>query len=378
MTDSAPMASPEPTPLPRTSRVAHIVGSCRSPFAPRHGVLAHHHPVDLLAATLRGLAVDTSLPLEHVDQLLVVCDTPVGAQSLNVARQALIVAGWPRSIAAVSLDGQGVGAFVGLRLAAGLDGVTVVAGVDCTSLVPPGAGTVRDYGMPHPPSVLAAAELDGVAPAGVAADKVAGAHDIGQSQAEALAAEIANWPPYAHEGIVAVSGPARAGADATIRTDRHRAIEEQPADGGAAVPMFTDDGATSAISWAGLADGAAAVMVSTLPEHTGDAAVGPVVVSDGDPTDILAPLCGALHGCDPDLPVVLSEPFAAIHLALPGAAGRACHDAARVLATGSAPSADVLRAVVDAAHGVREPVIVAARGALGTAGAVEIRPLGPS
>ncbi|MFV2040262.1 MAG: hypothetical protein ACC660_08460, partial [Acidimicrobiales bacterium] len=80
-------------------------------------------------------------------RVLVACDTGVGIQALNIARRAAMELGWS-TVPALTIDGQGVGDLGAVDLAARTPGVTLVAAVDVTSAVPPGAGLVRDYGRP--------------------------------------------------------------------------------------------------------------------------------------------------------------------------------------------------------------------------------------
>ena len=98
--------------------------------------------------TAIGAAVERArLVGSDVTRLLVACDTGVGAQDLNLARRAALAMGWS-GVPALTVDGHGSAGLGLLDLAMSLDGVTVVAGVDASSMVPPGAGLVRDYGRP--------------------------------------------------------------------------------------------------------------------------------------------------------------------------------------------------------------------------------------
>ena len=126
---------------------ASLVAVARTPWAPRHTALDGSRPEHLLAAALDALVARASIDPAEIDRVLVACDTSVGAQDLDLGRRAVAELGWS-STPALTVDGHGVTGLALVALAAELPGRTVVAGVDASSMVPPGAGLVRDYGRP--------------------------------------------------------------------------------------------------------------------------------------------------------------------------------------------------------------------------------------
>src|SRR6266513_1748259 len=87
-------------------RDAVIVGAVRTPVGRRRGGLAHVHPVDLSAHVLRALAERTGFDPADVDDVVWGCVSQAGEQSLNVARSAVLAAGWPESVSGSTLDRQ--------------------------------------------------------------------------------------------------------------------------------------------------------------------------------------------------------------------------------------------------------------------------------
>src|SRR3954449_3995147 len=96
------------------------------------GALSGVHPQELLAQSLNALAKRTRLPLADVDDVVVGSVSQVGEQGANVARNAVLAAGWPIEVSAVSLNrfcGSGLQAvsFAAMGVTSGFQNV-VVAG----------------------------------------------------------------------------------------------------------------------------------------------------------------------------------------------------------------------------------------------------------
>ena len=77
---------------------AVIIDTIRTPLGRRNGRLREWHPVDLAAETLRALADRTGIDPAVVDDVVLGCVMQVGEQSLNVARNAVLAAGWPDTV----------------------------------------------------------------------------------------------------------------------------------------------------------------------------------------------------------------------------------------------------------------------------------------
>ncbi|MBM7077449.1 thiolase family protein [Micromonospora humida] len=130
---------------------AVIVGAVRTPVGRRKGGLAEVHPVDLSAHMLRALADRTGIDPGQVDDVVWGCVSQVGEQSWNVARNAVLAAGWPESVPGTTLDRQCGSSQQALHFAAatvvsGQADLVVAGGVESMTRVPMGS-SVGD-GMP--------------------------------------------------------------------------------------------------------------------------------------------------------------------------------------------------------------------------------------
>jgi acetyl-CoA acyltransferase len=85
---------------------AVIVDAVRTPGGKRNGKLSGWHPVDLAAEVLKALVERNDLDPELIDDVIMGCVMQVGDQGLNIARNAVLAAGFPESVPATSIDRQ--------------------------------------------------------------------------------------------------------------------------------------------------------------------------------------------------------------------------------------------------------------------------------
>ena len=128
------------------TRDAVIVAAVRTPVGRGKpgGALAGHHPVDLLAATLRALVDRTGIDPGIVDDVIVGCVSQAGQQTFNVARSGVLAAGFPESVPATTVDRQCGSSQQALHFAAqgvlaGAYDVAIAAGAESMSRVPMGS-----------------------------------------------------------------------------------------------------------------------------------------------------------------------------------------------------------------------------------------------
>ena len=139
---------------------AVIVDAVRTAGGKRNGKLSGWHPADLAAETLKALAARNDLDPGLVDDVIMGCVMQVGAQSLNVGRNAVLAAGWPEAVPSTTVDrqcgsSQQSAHFAAQGVIAGAYDVVVAAGVEVMSLVPMGAtAMVADVGKPFGPKVM--------------------------------------------------------------------------------------------------------------------------------------------------------------------------------------------------------------------------------
>src|SRR5271156_486747 len=125
---------------------AVIVEAVRSLIGKRNGGLSGVHPAELSAQVLNGLAERAGIDPGIVDDVIWGCVMQAGEQALDIARTALLTAGWPESVPGVTVDRQCGSSqqsvhFAAAGVAAGHYDVAVAGGVEVMSRVPMGTST---------------------------------------------------------------------------------------------------------------------------------------------------------------------------------------------------------------------------------------------
>jgi acetyl-CoA acyltransferase len=123
---------------------AVIVAAVRTPVGKRNGGLSGVHPVDLSAHVLNALAERAGVDPELVDDVIWGCVGQFGEQTFDIARNAVLSAGWPQSVPGVTVDRQCGSSqqsvhFAAAGLVSGQYDVVVAGGVESMSRVPMGA-----------------------------------------------------------------------------------------------------------------------------------------------------------------------------------------------------------------------------------------------
>jgi acetyl-CoA acyltransferase len=125
---------------------AVIVEAVRSPVGKRNGGLSGVHPADLSAQVLNALVERAGIDPGLVDDVIWGCVQQVGEQAIDIARTALLAAGWPESVPGVTVDRQCGSSqqsvhFAAAGVAAGHYDVAVAGGVEAMSRLPMGSST---------------------------------------------------------------------------------------------------------------------------------------------------------------------------------------------------------------------------------------------
>ncbi len=173
---------------------AVIVDAVRTPGGKRNGKLSGWHPADLAAETLQALAERNDLDPALVDDVIMGCVMQVGDQSVNIARNAVLAAGWPESVPATTVDRQCGSSQQALHFAAqgvmaGAYDVVVAAGVECMTRVPMGASIGSGVGFPFGPKVQARYEpVGGLVPQGISAEMIADRWGLSREDLDAFGA----------------------------------------------------------------------------------------------------------------------------------------------------------------------------------------------
>ncbi|MFZ9358113.1 MAG: thiolase family protein, partial [Ilumatobacteraceae bacterium] len=131
------------------------------------GRLKDWHPVDLSAHSLKALVERTGIDPAIIDDVVMGCVMQVGEQSLNVARNAVLAAGWPESVPGTTVDrqcgsSQQAAHFAAQGVIAGAYDVVVAAGVEVMTRVPMGSSIAEGkHGFPFGQTVQARYAADG-------------------------------------------------------------------------------------------------------------------------------------------------------------------------------------------------------------------------
>src|SRR5215469_14022147 len=155
---------------------AVIVEAVRSPVGKRNGGLSGVHPGELSAQVLNGLVERAGVDPALVDDVIWGCVMQAGEQAIDIARTAVLTAGWPETVPGVTVDRQCGSSqqsvhFAAAGVVAGHYDVVVAGGVELMSRVPMGS-SVAGGGRPYPDDFLA--RYEGVIPnQGIGAEMIA-------------------------------------------------------------------------------------------------------------------------------------------------------------------------------------------------------------
>ncbi|HEX5994903.1 MAG TPA: acetyl-CoA C-acyltransferase [Jiangellales bacterium] len=139
------------------------------------GRLSGIHPVDLLSRVLRSLVERNDLDPGMVDDVIAGCVSQSGEQTYNIARNAVLGAGFPDTVPATTIDrqcgsSQQAAHFAAQGVIAGAYDIVIACGVESMSRVPMGSST---HGADPFGPAIAARYPDGLVPQGVSAELIA-------------------------------------------------------------------------------------------------------------------------------------------------------------------------------------------------------------
>jgi len=136
------------------SNNAYIASAVRTAGGKKNGSLSQWHPADLGAKVLDELVHQTSIDPELIDDVVFGCVDQVGAQSGNVARNAILASTLPESVPGTSVDRQCGSSQQAIHFAiqavmSGTQDVVIGGGVEIMSMVPIGASIKDGYDAGH-------------------------------------------------------------------------------------------------------------------------------------------------------------------------------------------------------------------------------------
>lgn len=173
------------------TRRAVIVDILRTPFGRgrKSGSLAHWHPVDLYARVLAGIVERNQLDPALIEDVITGCVIQVAEQSGNIGRQAVLAAGFPETVPAVTLDrkcgsAQQAVDFAAQGIIAGACDLALAGGVEMMSCVPMRANRM---GKDNMGSAHHARYPAGLVGQGISAELIAATWNLGREEQDRLA-----------------------------------------------------------------------------------------------------------------------------------------------------------------------------------------------
>jgi acetyl-CoA acyltransferase len=254
-------------------RDAVIVQAIRTPVGKRRGGLSGIHPVDLSAVVLNALVERAGLDAATVDDVVWGCVGQVGEQGVNIARNAILAAGWPELVPGTTVDRQCGSSQQAVHFAAagvisGQYEIAVAGGVESMSRVPIGSSMGTTGQSPYSPAQLA--RYDGVVPdQGVGAEMMAERWNLSRQQLDAYSLESHERAARAQDGGLfdGQITPVDTG-EATVTLDEGiRRITTMEILAGLK-PAFRAGGRITAGSSSQISDGAAALLITTSDNAT--------------------------------------------------------------------------------------------------------------
>ncbi|MCH2083072.1 MAG: acetyl-CoA C-acetyltransferase [Saprospiraceae bacterium] len=125
---------------------AYIFDAIRTPRGKgkRHGSLHEIKPIDLLTTMLKTLEERQSFPSQQIDDVVIGCVTPVADQGYNIAKAALMNAGWADTVSGMQLNrfcASGLEAvnLAAMKIRSGWEDLVVAGGLESMSRVPLGS-----------------------------------------------------------------------------------------------------------------------------------------------------------------------------------------------------------------------------------------------
>ena len=253
---------------------ALIVNAVRTPVGKRNGVLSKVRPDDLLALALRELVDRAKIDPALVEDVIAGCVTQVGEQSMNVAREGALIAGFPKEVPGTTIErfcgsGQQAVNFAAQAVKSGAMDIVIGSGVESMSREPMGSDALAGpdpFGDSAGPVSPKLADLYEIIPQGLSANRLALKYGIDREAQDRFSLQ-------SHDKAIAAIDEGRFKAEIVpveVRDNGNSAVvdtDEGPRRGtsyekiASLPPPFEPDGMITAGNSSQISDGAAAVLV---------------------------------------------------------------------------------------------------------------------
>ena len=269
-------------------REAVIVSAARTPMGRYGGQLKDVRPDDLAAIVLREVVDRIGLDAAEVEDVILGCANQAGEDNRNVARMALLLAGFPIEVPGQTVNrlcGSGMQATIaGVReIQAGGADVVIAGGVESMTRAP-WVMAKPDGGFPRGPQTAydtslgwrlvnpRMAELYGTLQMGETAEKVAAKYEVSREEQDEFALRSHQRAVAAQQAgkfdaeLVSVAIPQKKGETITISSDEGPRADSSLESLGRLKPVFQADGTVTAGNASPLNDGASALVLMEAGE----------------------------------------------------------------------------------------------------------------
>ena len=271
-----------------------IIDAVRSPIGRYGGVLASVRPDDLLAHVLKALVERTGVDPALVEDVHAGCGNQAGEDNRDVARMALLLAGFPVEVSGVTVNrncSSGLEAVnqAAKAIIAGEGEIFIGSGVESMSRAP--------WSIPKPHSKILGHqkiydttvgwrypnpkmdEMYPIVSLGETAENIAGEMDITREEQDTFALESQRRAVEAinsgkfEDEIISIAVPQRKGDPVMVKIDEHPRYKQENGEYvldtsmeklAKLKPAFRKDGTVTAGNSSGINDGAAAVLLMSM------------------------------------------------------------------------------------------------------------------
>ncbi len=251
-------------------RDALIIDAVRSPIGKRNGTLASVRADELAAQVLNGLVSRLDVEPGAIEDVQMGCVTQIGEQGLNVGRVATLIAGWPETVAATTVDRQcGSSMQAAMNAASAIQAghldLVVAAGIENMSRVPMGSNLGEAGWSGFSDKLL---DQWQIVPQGISAEVIAEEWGLSREsldeysyQSHMRAVRAIDEGRFENEIVpVEVSNPHAGVLFAVDETPRRETTLEKMA---TLPPAFKEDGVVTAGNSSAIVDGSAAMLVAS-------------------------------------------------------------------------------------------------------------------
>jgi len=279
---------------------ALIVSAVRTPVGRAGGALAEMRADDLAAIAVRAAVDRVGFDAARVDDVILGCTNQAGEDNRNVARMAVLLAGFPIEVPGQTVNrlcGSGLQAVASAAqairanegdafVAGGVESMTrapyvmLKSGTPWTREVPPTADSTVGWRFVNPRM-----RAEWTISLGMTAEAVAKQYRISREEQDAFALESQRRAAAAlrscvfKEEIVPVEIPRKRGEPLVVSSDEHPRPDATLEQLSGLRPAFCADGTVTAGNSSGINDGAAALLVTSRTAADGLKPLARIVVT---------------------------------------------------------------------------------------------------